>query len=195
MPKTIKINETSLQAAVIEYIEARDRLQCHIHLRIKPDGECYVSEDAGYSISADEYNNEPDAEKTIRHQQGWGQHHLPEDWQQTEQSMEITSVIGYIVEDLTLDGYDIKWIPPAPTKEQIYDQQIHPLVQQIRKLTIQHNIPHFMLFGLDAQGNTAMSHDQRDECEPPEIMITITKLFLMVSTAGQDLAPTDPQRN
>jgi hypothetical protein len=40
---------------------------------------------------------------------GWGQHHLPADWQDTEQSTEITALIGYIVEDLTLDGHDIEW--------------------------------------------------------------------------------------
>jgi hypothetical protein len=34
---------------------------------------------------------------------------LPADWQDTEQSTEITALIGYIVEDLTLDGHDIEW--------------------------------------------------------------------------------------
>ena len=117
MSKTIKIREQSLQSAVIEYIEARDRLQCHVHLRIEPSGECYVAEYAGYCISADEYNNEPDSEKTVRHQQGWGQHHLPADWQNTDHSCEITAIFGYIVEDLELDGYEIEWITEDNAEE------------------------------------------------------------------------------
>lgn len=183
MSKTIKIIESSLQEAVIEYIEARDRLQCHIHLRITPSGECYVAEDAGYCISADEYNNEPDSEKTVLHQQGWGQHHLPDDWQQTEQSQEITSIIGYITEDLTLDGYDIEWVSD-------YDLHVHPVVVQLRTLCRQHNIPYIVMFGLGGD-SIAMANDLRDELNPNEALLIVNQAFQTICDPGRDLEPAN----
>ena len=117
MSKTIKISEQSLQSAVIEYIEACDRLQCHIHLRIEPSGECYVAEDAGYCVSMDEYNGEPGATKTLLHQQGYGQHHLSDDWTSTDEGMEeISETIRMIEENLTRDGFEIEWITEDSTE-------------------------------------------------------------------------------
>lgn len=106
----IRINEESLRAAAIEYIEACDRLQCHIHLRLKPNGECYVDEDAGFCISADEFNRAPGAPKTLRHRQGDGQQQLPDNWTEcTEAQDEIDNFIESILEDLKQEKYTVEF--------------------------------------------------------------------------------------
>lgn len=176
MTKTIKIEETSFQAAVIEYIELRDRLQCHIHLRIKPNGECYVSEDAGYCISADEHTNEPDCEKTLRHEPCWGKRELPDDWQQTEHSCEISAIQGYILEDLACDGYDIEWVRP-------YDIHIHPVVVKLRQLCAEHKIPYIVMFGLGGD-SIAMANDLRDELNPSNALLIVNQAFQSICEPG-----------
>lgn len=108
---TIKIDRDSLETAVTEYIEACDSMQCHIHLRVDAEGDVYCAEDAGYCVSIDEFNGEPGATKTLLHQQGWGQHHLSDDWTSTDEGMEeISETIRMIEENLTRDGFEIDWI-------------------------------------------------------------------------------------
>ena len=108
---TIKIDRDSLETSVTGYIAARDSMQCHIHLRVDAEGQCYTDEDAGYCVSVDEYNGVPGSVKTLLHQQGWGQNHLDQDWADTDEGMEeISETIRMIEDNLARDGYEIEWI-------------------------------------------------------------------------------------
>lgn len=114
-PNTVKINLSSLTDAVIEYIEAVDRLQCHIHLRIDAEGNAYCDEDAGYCVSQDEYNRVPGHVRTVKHQQGHGQCNLDDleqtGWKDSDEGIEeINSMIETIIEDLERDGFKVELI-------------------------------------------------------------------------------------
>jgi hypothetical protein len=110
MMTTIKINRESLETAAAEYMIAIDTMQCHIHLRIDADGNAYVSEDAGYCVSADEYSREPGATKTVRHSQGSGQCNLDQDHDDYAADMAeaVELLIDGIYEDLRHEGYEVE---------------------------------------------------------------------------------------
>jgi hypothetical protein len=114
-PNTIQINLSSLTDAVIEYIEAVDRLQCHIHLRIDAEGNAYCDKYAGYCVSQDEYNLVPGHVRTVKHQQGHGQCNLDDSaytgWKDTDDGIEeINSMIETVIEDLERDGFKVELI-------------------------------------------------------------------------------------
>ena len=111
MTTVFTINLPSLESAVVEYIEAVDRLQCHVHLRIDAEGNAYCDEDAGYCVSQDEYNRVPGHARTVKHQQGHGQGHLADDWTSTDEGIEeIDATIATIIEDLERDGIDVELV-------------------------------------------------------------------------------------
>lgn len=110
-PNTIQINLPSLTDSVIEYIEAVDRLQCHIHLRIDAEGKAYCDKYAGYCVSQDEYNRAPGHVRTVKHQQGHGTYQLDDEWKDTDEgSEEINAMIETIIEDLERDGFKVELI-------------------------------------------------------------------------------------
>lgn len=55
------------------------------------------------------------------------------------------------------------------TKEQIYDEQISPLMTQIIEICKRHKIAHVCSFSLDFdEGLCCTTCSTTDECEPPE---------------------------
>lgn len=103
-----KINEESLRDACREYLAACDTMQCHIHLRIDGDGEAYVTADPGYCISHDEFNKSPGHTMTVKHQAGWGQNDLEDDWHTEPDGYEsIEQLFDSIIEDLKRDEYEV----------------------------------------------------------------------------------------
>lgn len=103
------IYRSSLEEAIVEYLESVDRLQCHVHLRITWDGDCYVDSDAGYHISQAEYNKAPRHVRTVKHQQGHGQNHLPDDWMAEDDGIETVSIMfDDIVRELERSGLDVE---------------------------------------------------------------------------------------
>ncbi len=105
------INEDSLREACKEYITACDSMQCHLHLRIDGDGDAYVTADVGYCISQDEFNKAPDCTMTVRHQAGWGQNNLEDDWHTEPDGHEsIEQLFDSIVEDLKRDGFEVVFV-------------------------------------------------------------------------------------
>lgn len=89
----MKVNETSLRDAIIQYVEMVDRTQNHIHLRVTPDGDFYTTEDTSYCISEGEFRHAPNATITIKHEQGNGQCNLAEDWATTDDGIESIDLI------------------------------------------------------------------------------------------------------
>jgi hypothetical protein len=64
------------------------------------------------------------------------------------------------------------------TKEQIYDTQIYPLMEQIIRICKEHKIAHVCTFSLDKESELfCTTNDISDECEPPDVLVDITALL------------------
>lgn len=54
-----------------------------------------------------------------------------------------------------------------PTKEEIYDSQINPLMAEIIRICKEHKIAHIASFALDGD-LLCTTHRLADECDPPD---------------------------
>ena len=108
----MKVYESNLRDAVIEYLESIDRCQnCHVHLRLADNGELYVSTDAGYTISEAEFNRAPGHTITIRHQQAHGQCLLEDDWTDMDEHIDgLADVQDAILADLVASGVNFELV-------------------------------------------------------------------------------------
>jgi hypothetical protein len=107
----VSIDRSSLESAVIDYLESVDSMQCHIHLRINADGTSHCDQDASYCVSEAEFNKTEGHAKTVKHQQGHGQCNLSDDWTSTDEGIEeIAATIDAIVEDLERDGFEVELV-------------------------------------------------------------------------------------
>ena len=64
-----------------------------------------------------------------------------------------------------------------PTKEEIYDEQINPLMAQIIAICKEHNIAHVCSFSLDDDGLMCTTCNTSDETDPPDELRECVRLL------------------